>query len=249
MGKLYNSKKTTGRKMNIAILLAGGTGSRVGKRIAKQHIIVDEHQILEYTLMAFSSSDLIDEILVVTNPLYYEEVLKIKQSYKKFKHVTFGGETRILSAYNGISFLKDIVADEDNIIVSDAARPCITKRELRDIIDSLGTHFAVTSGISSNETLLKVKNDEIMQIIPRDGILRQTSPEGYKFSVLKWLYIQADLSLVKTYKNIGIDQLYACGTKIGIVKSNPLNFKITTPEDLMLFKNVLKQGFDRIINA
>lgn len=235
--------------MNIAILLAGGSGNRVDIKIAKQHIIVNEHQILEYTLMAFSNSDLIDEILVVANPQYYEEVLKIKESYKKLKYIAVGGETRVLSAYNGICLLRDIAADEDNIIISDAARPCITKRELRDIVDSLETHLAVTSGISSNETIFKVENDEIQQIIPRDGILRQTSPEGYKFSILKWLYIQTELSLVKTYKNIGIDQLYACGTKVGIVKSNPLNFKITTPEDLLLFKNVLIQGFDKIINA
>lgn len=80
-----------------------------------------------------------------------------------------------------------------------------------------------------------------MDIIQRDGIIRQTSPEAYLFSILKKLYIDTDIEKVKQYRNIGIDLLYSMGINIGIVKSTPLNFKITTQEDLYYFDSIIKR--------
>ena len=221
--------------MNRVILLAGGVGTRMHNNVPKQHIVVDNHQIIEYTIMAFSNCDKIDDIIIVSSPLYISEVEKLKKKYPLFKKIVCGGSTRIESVRNAILEIGDS-SDDDKIIISDAARPFVTKREIEEIVLSLDSHIAVTSGISSNETILKIENSEITQIIQRDGIVRQTSPEGYRLSALKWLYIKNNNDIISTYRNIGIDQLYASGVKIGIVKSNPLNFKITTPDDLKLFE-------------
>lgn len=233
--------------MNTVILLAGGIGSRLGLNVAKQHVVINDHQIIEYTLTAFSSSEVVDSIIVVSNINYIELVNDLKNKFPKLKIVVPGGKSRMQSVYNGIVAIKETAKDNDKIIISDAARPCVTNREVKEIVESLGTYMAVTSGIESNETILKTENGEITQIIQREGIVRQTSPEGYRFSALKWLYLNCDEEIISSYRNIGIDQLYASGVKIGIVKSNPLNFKITTPDDLNLFESVLKQGFDNII--
>lgn len=232
---------------NYLILLAGGSGSRMNSDIAKQHIIIQEHQIIEYTLTAFSSSKSIDYIVVVSNPSYLERVEKLKGTFPKIKQVVSGGETRMKSVYNGVKAVESVCDDNDKILISDAARPCITIREIDDLIASLDNHIAVTSGLESYETILKVENGEIEQILKRDGLIRQTSPEGYRFKALKWLYLDASDEIISSYRNIGIDQLFGSGQKIGIIKSNPLNFKITTQDDLQLFETVVKKGFDDFI--
>lgn len=140
-------------------------------------------------------------------------------------------------------------SENDKIIISDAARPCVSLREINDLIDMLNKYKAVTTGLECYETILKKENNTLKQIILRDGLIRQTSPEAYRFNVLKWLYIDASEDIVLGYKNIGIDQLFASGIEVGVVKSNPLNFKITTEEDLHLFESVLMQGFENIINS
>ena len=234
--------------MNYCVILAGGNGSRLNEKIAKQHIVVLNHQIIEYTLMAFSSVEEVDKIIVVSNSDYINEVNSLKEKFPKLFKVIAGGETRIFSVYNSIKYLNEIADDNDNIILSDAARPCITKREIISLIRKLDNHLAVTTGINCYETILKIDGSKINQVLKRDGMIRQTSPEAYKFSILKWLYLNSNRDIIKNYSNIGIDQLFACGIEIGIVMSNPLNFKITTNEDLNLFENVVKQGFENFIN-
>ena len=145
--------------------------------------------------------------------------------------------------------MNDICGCDNKVIISDAARPCITKREISEIIRQLDTYIAVTTGLESYETLLKTEQGKITQIIPREGIIRQTSPEGYRMSALKQLYLDVDEQTICSYRNIGIDQLFDNGEKIGIVKSNPLNFKITDTNDLKLFESILKKGFENIINS
>lgn len=140
------------------------------------------------------------------------------------------------------------LSDADNVVFSDAARPCITIKEIDAVLESLNEHLAVTSGLECYETILKVDNGDIKDVINRDALIRQTSPEGYKFSVLKGLYLNQPKDVLTSYKNIGIDQLFAQGIKIGIIKSNPLNFKITTPIDLKLFESIVKLDFDKLIS-
>lgn len=235
--------------MTYAILLAGGVGTRISDKIAKQHIIVDNHQIIEYTLIAFSNCAKIDKIVVVSNPNYIEEVNKFKKKFIKLDMVVSGGDTRIGSVYNGVNAISAYCNDNDKVIISDADRPCITNCELLELISLLDTHLAATTGIENYETLFKIQKEKIVGYIPREGLIRQTSPEAYRYSMLKWLYFDAPSEIVNSYRNIGIDQLFTSGVDIGIVKSNSLNFKITNPEDISLFENIIVKGFDKIING
>lgn len=232
--------------MNTLMLLAGGSGSRINSGIAKQHIVVENNQLIEYTLKAFDSSNAIDNIVIVCNSEYLEQIEELKKKYDKISKIVPGGVTRIQSVKNGVRALE--AASDDKIIISDAARPCISGSEIRGLVDSLDYYKAVTTGINCYETLLKVEGARISQIISRDGIVRQTSPEGYRYSVLKLLYIDATEEIISSYSNIGIDQLHASGIEVGIVPSSQLNFKITTPEDLIIFESIVKNDFDKIIN-
>ena len=233
--------------MTTLILLAGGTGARMRAAIAKQHITVGNKEIIEYTLQAFSATDSIAQIVVVSHKDYLQRVESLKIKFPKISAVVQGGDTRMLSVYNGISHIAATSRNDDKVIISDAARPCVTIKEIDCLVEKLNECAAVTSAIECYETIIKCDGEEAKGIIPRESLFRQTSPEGYRFSVLKWLYLDASLSIVKTYKNIGVDQLLAAGQKVGVVRSNPLNFKITTSSDVELFKGVIQNGFDTFI--
>lgn len=234
--------------MNIAIILAGGRGTRMGYDVPKQHILVEHHQIIEYTLLGFQENKNIDKIVIVSHKDYIDETCKLSKKFSKIHLVCAGGETRMLSVLNGVKAISSFAAENDKVIISDAARPCVTIKEVNNLLNCLDTYSAATSGIQCYETILKTNENRLVQINQRDGLVRQTSPEGYLFKMLKWLYLDSSVDLIKKYRNIGIDQLFASGQEIGIVESNPLNFKITTQEDLKLFENVLRDGFLKFIH-
>lgn len=233
--------------MNIVVLLSGGKGTRMKSVEPKQHIVLQKHQIIEYTLSAFATCDMVDLILVVSNKEYVSRITELYPKCSKLRWVIEGGETRIQSVANAVRFLKGHCGDFDKVIISDAVRPCITIQEIENLYQALDTYPAATTGVEIYETILRMENDSIEEIIPRDGIVRQTSPEGYLYSVLRDLYLNESENKILQYRNIGVDQLLAKGEKIGYVKSNPLNFKITTQEDLQIFESVLKRGFDSFI--
>lgn len=233
--------------MNIAVLLAGGSGTRMKADVPKQHLHVKGHQIVEYTLLAFSMCEQIEAVLIVSHADWVEEYRSLKKRFPKLKWVIEGGSSRAMSVYNAVSFLSGQCAPTDKIIISDAVRPCVTNRELEELVASLESNDAATTGIELYETILKTADGSISEILYRDAMFRQTSPEAYRLQALEELYLQQPLAVVAKYQNIGIDQLHASRKKIGLVRSTPLNFKITTEEDLSLFETVVKKGFESFL--
>ena len=230
--------------MNIVILLAGGSGTRLNSSVAKQHIVIKDHQIIEYTLLAFEQSPQVDDIIVVSNPQYIVNNIQLRSRFEKLVDVVPGGRTRIQSVQNAVKYLAEHYDDMDKMLFSDAVRPLVSMREIREVFSLLDAYDAVTTGVEVYETILKTDSEgKLNAIIHRDGVLRQTSPEGYRLFQLKKLYLDETEENITRYQNIGVDQLYDRGKEIGIVRSSPLNFKITTEEDLYYFEEVLRRGF------
>ena len=185
--------------MNIVVLLSGGKGTRMHSEEPKQHIVLRQRQIIEYTLSAFSSSDQVDAILVVSNQGYISRIMELVPLYNKLKWVIEGGETRIDSVKNAVEFLQHHCNPTDKIMISDAVRPCVTLREMDEVYQMLDEYPAVTTGVEVYETILKMEDNQIAQIIPRDGVVRQTAPEGYLFSTLSKLYLLEDKRVIAQY--------------------------------------------------
>ena len=235
--------------MNYVVILAGGVGSRMKTSLPKQHICINGKQIIEYTLTAFSSSADVDKIVIVSNSEYIDRCKDFQREYTKVIEVIQGGKTRVMSVYNALCYLNKICENDDKIIFSDAVRPCITWREISGLYASLNSHCASTTGIELYETVLFTENDELVDIKCRDGLLKQTSPEAYRFDALKHLYFDVDYQEIQNYKNIGIDMLFKQGKSIGIIKSTAYNFKITTQIDVDIFESVLRLGFENIVKT
>ena len=223
--------------INIAVILAGGIGSRIKtNQLPKQFIMVQGKTILGHTIDIYDQSPSIDQIFLVANKLYYSMVFELSQQYTKVTRVITGGETRNLSVRNSIEALNQICFESDNIIITDAVRPFTLKSEIEDLLNTLGSCECATTATENHETILKLSdNSEISSVIQRNNLHRQTAPEGYKFGILKDLYIGIEESIINNYTNIGIDELVKAQRRVKIVNCSPINIKITKDADIKLF--------------
>ena len=241
---MHGRSKGKGQTMNIAVILSGGSGSRVlNTSLPKQYIKVAGKMIVEHTIEIYQNSNDIDAIVLVVNNSYIDYMKSRAGAYPKLIKIIEGGNDRIHSVLNAVIFLNTLCKPGDKIIIADSVRPCVLKRDIHNIMDELNNYECATTGIECYETLFKSgTNMETESIIPRDRVYRQTSPEGYKFEALKFLYLDADEETICSYKNIGLDRLHSLGRKVKIVKCYSYNFKITTNEDVGIFEAMLLTG-------
>ncbi len=158
--------------MNIAILLAAGSGTRLGASLPKQFLEVCGKTILEHTVEAFESSDDIDEIAIVTREDYVEKVSElIGEHHPKLKRVLMGGKERYQSS---IAAIEAYTNDEDNIMIHDAVRPMVSKRIIRDCVEALKKYDAVDVAVPATDTILQV--DENGPSVRYDRRLRSCAP-------------------------------------------------------------------------
>lgn len=239
--------------MNVAILLAGGNGTRMERaELPKQYMSVNDKTILEHSLDAFSAAEDLDDILLVVDRDHLALGHELAAHCRKNTWCTVGGSTRSLSVLSGVRFLNDVchLSPKDNVIVSDGVRPFILKHEIHALLNSLEHYDCATTGIECYETLLKGNaNGEIVDVISRNQAFRQTSPEAYRFWQLQRLYLFTSLPEVEQYKNIGLDQLKAAGYRVGIVPSSPLNFKVTRRADILILQSILSSGLFETFNT
>jgi len=221
--------------MNIAIVLAGGIGKRMGGDIPKQFLLLEDKPVLINTLEKFSSCDKIDGILVICVKdwiPYCEELIK-KFNVPKVFGVFEGGETRRNSSYNGcLKALEFSKGDKDSIVlIHDAARPFVSEEIILNNIQSAEINGACETVISVNDTVLRAKNGKALEIVPRDELFRVQTPQSFKLSVI----LSAHESYVKNPTCEITDDaglILAAGGDVALVNGSGKNIKITTKEDM-----------------
>ena len=220
---------------NIAIILAGGIGSRVGGATPKQLLqLEDGRSVLEHAVDAFEQAPCIDEIAIVMHPEWMDEAKDIceKNDWSKVAQIIPGGNERWESSWHAL--LAYIDADEHTALwFHDAARPFVSQRILADIADALEQHDAVTVAVPVTDTLYRVADSNVKDIPARSEYMRAQTPQAFHFDIVFQAYAQAvaDDSLSAT-DDAGIVRKYAPGCKIFIVAGDETNRKITYKEDL-----------------
>lgn len=226
--------------MNVAVILAGGSGSRFGGERPKQFFLLNGKSILEYSIEAFENNDRIDEIAVVCNPAYISEVsvMIANNQYKKIAKILSGGNERYLSSLAAINAYSD---DSVNLFFHDAVRPMVSQRIICECIDAMELYNAVNVAIPATDTIIRVdcKNNRIVSIPDRSELMYGQSPQGLKRGIIKKAY---DIALkdpgFKTTDDCGVVKNYLPDEAIYIVKGEPINLKVTYIEDIFLLETL-----------
>lgn len=229
--------------MNYALIIAGGSGNRMGQDIPKQFMHIDDCPIIIHTLLAFQRHPNIDGIAVVCLE-GWETVL---QSYAnqfnvtKLKWIFKGGQCGQESIYNGITGLRhEGCKDEDLILIHDAVRPLLSQDIISSNIAICAKYGYAITGIKCREAIL-VSDDgfKTETSIPRDKLIRTQTPQTFRLGNLLRAHEEAALKGITNSVATCTLMAELGGREMHIVPGSEKNVKITTVEDLEIVKSLL----------
>ena len=221
----------------IAIIPAGGKGLRSGLATPKQYLKVNSKEIIVYTLQAFQKNRHINKIIIAAEPEYFDLLIKLVKKYKLFKVklIVKGGSTRQQSVYNAV--LSSGASDNDLLVVHDAARALLPDDVLTNAIEIAKKKGNSLVCIKAKDTLIKGKKF-VDEYLNRDEVYYVQTPQIFKYKEL-----QRALGKAHSEKFVGTDEsmlVKRTGKKVNIVEGSVFNFKITTKEDVEMFRRLVK---------
>ena len=234
---------------NVAVILAGGIGARVGGNTPKQLLpLQDGKSVLEHAVDAFEQSPHIDEICIVMHPDYimHAEQMLLANAWQKVRHIIPGGKERWESSVNAIRAFTPYTLHPTpitNLLLHDAARPFVSQEIIARVCEALEEHEAVTVAIPSTDTVYEMVDGKVARIPQRSIIMRAQTPQAFRLELIAEAYAKA----------LGVDSLSAeacatchlpatddCGVvfnhlpevSVHIVLGEEQNKKITFKEDI-----------------
>ena len=230
--------------MNIGLIIAGGVGARMHAAIPKQFMTVFDKPIIAYTMEKFEKHPAIDVIAVVCLDGWDNILASYAKQYNitKLKHIFPAGKVGQESIKNGIMGLAEYYSDDDIVLIHDAIRPNLSNDIISDCIGTIEKHGFTVVVVPCNEAMMETYDFESSEkSFPRDNLKRTQTPQGARLGDLVKLHKEA--------KKKGITNSVATctlvteiGEKIYFSAGSSKNIKITTPEDIDIFKALLKQG-------
>ena len=235
--------------MNIAIIIAGGSGARMGQDIPKQFINVYDKPVLIYTLEGFQKHPQIDAIEVVCIDGWHDVVRAYARQFgiDKLKWIVSGGKTGQESIRNGVYHLEGKASEDDIIIVHDGIRPLVDETVLTDVIVKANRYGNAVTSLPYNEQIF-VADDEISttKFIPRETLRRVSTPQAYRFGLLDAKYHEAFEKEIGIYgSHYTNTMMVELGVRLYFAAGSDKNIKLTTPDDLELFKAYLRSEKDK----
>lgn len=221
----------------MAIIPAGGKGLRSGSATPKQYLKVNGKEIIVYTLQTFHNNKLIDRIIIAAEPEYFNLLIKLIKKYKlnKVDLIVEGGNTRQDSVYNAV--LSSGADANDVLVVHDAARALLPEAVLFKAILTAKKKGNALVCIKAKDTLIKGKS-VVNEYLDRDEVYYVQTPQIFKYRDLQRAFRKAH-----NEQFVGTDEsmlVKRTGKKVNIVEGSVFNFKITTKEDVELFKKLAK---------
>ena len=232
--------------MNVAIILAGGRGARVGADVPKQFIEVMGRPVLSYTIERFQMHPEIDAIEVVCRKGYEAELKRIcdEGGFTKVRWVAEGGKEFQDSVISGLKNLEGELSDDDQVLVHYGASPFVSDEIISDAIRVCRLH-GNASPAHSQVYLAATSGDGegTSEFVDRDRVMCQNSPQALRFSYAKWLYEEgARRGLLDEVEPHTTSLMFAMGERVWFSKGSTANIKITTPDDLRLFEGWVLAG-------
>ncbi|WP_302489656.1 2-C-methyl-D-erythritol 4-phosphate cytidylyltransferase [uncultured Mitsuokella sp.] len=236
--------------MNIAIIIAGGSGKRMGQDIPKQFINVYDKPVLIYTLESFQKHPQIDIIEVVCIDGWHDVLSAYAHQFNitKLKWIVSGGASGQESIRNGVFNLEGKVSQDDLIVIHDGIRPLVDDSVLTDVLLKAKKYGNAVTSMPYNEQIFIVdSNDEstTKKYIPRETLRRVSTPQAYRFDLLDKKYHEAFKKKVGIYGSSYTNTMMVeLGVTLHFAAGSDKNIKLTTKDDLELFKAYLKADKD-----
>ena len=239
--------------MNYALLTAGGIGSRMHIDIPKQFLTVNGKPIIVYTLERFQTHPEIEAICVVCLKGWQETLQAYANQFgiTKLKWIADGGANGQESITNGVNELKKHISEDDIVIISDGNRPFVSHDIISDAIVQCRAHGSAVAHTPSVEAMY-LKDDDCEEmasgkslysdtLLDRSKLIKAQTPNAFPLKKLLWAYEEAAKRGI-TNSVASCTLMTELGEKIYFSLGSPMNFKITTQEDLALFKAMLDRG-------
>lgn len=233
----------------VAIIIAAGSGTRMGQDIPKQFINVNDKPVLLYTLEGFQKHSEIDEIEVVCLDGWLDFVKAYCNQFNitKLKYLTVGGKTGQESIRNGVYNLEEHCKKDDVIVIHDGVRPLVEDYVLTDVIEKCKEFGnAVTSMPYNEQIFLTTDGETTTKYIPRETLRRVSTPQAYKYGELLEAYRKAFAEEIGIYGSSYTNTMMVeLGKKLYFAAGSDKNIKLTTKDNLEMFKAYLKQDKDK----
>ena len=230
--------------MNTALLLSGGSGSRMKLDLPKQYISVDGRMIISYALEALMKHELIDAVQIVASGEYRDIISKEIKAFdaktlEKFRGFSDPGATRQLSIYNGIKDISGYASDDDVVLIHDAARPLVSADQIKACISGCVSNDGAMPVLPMKDTVYLSRDGRMVsELLDRKQIFAGQAPEAF----ILGKYLEANERLmpdkIKAI-NGSTEPAVLAGMDVAMIPGDEGNFKITTMADLERFKEII----------
>jgi 2-C-methyl-D-erythritol 4-phosphate cytidylyltransferase len=230
----------------VAVVLAGGSGLRLGGAIPKQLQLLAGQTMLEHSVSAFEQAPGVDRIVVVLPAEFVADGIKLLDNrYSKLTEIIAGGGDRPGSTRCAIELLSgnDQAATECNVLFHDAARPLVDQRIIADCVAALADCQALGVVVPTADTIVEMAGGVMTSIPPRETLGRCQTPQGFRLSVIRRAHQLAaadpDAAGFSATDDCGMVLRYLPDVEVRAIPGSERNLKITYPGDLKVAESLL----------
>ncbi|MBQ7900558.1 MAG: 2-C-methyl-D-erythritol 4-phosphate cytidylyltransferase [Clostridia bacterium] len=234
---MFFRKKTPPKPRYAAVIVAAGSGSRMGAQIPKQFLNVMNKPVLAYTIEKFQGNKYIDEIVIVTKEEYISFCKNLVMScgFSKVSAVVTGGDTRQQSVMRGISQLSD---DTDSVFIHDGARPMITDEVITKCAHAIKENNACAVGVPMKDTIKYSDNGSFIdKTVDRSHLWQIQTPQCFKKELIVRCHRMAAEEGFEATDDCMLLEHY--GERVALVEGDYENIKITSPQDIYVMEGLL----------
>jgi 2-C-methyl-D-erythritol 4-phosphate cytidylyltransferase len=224
--------------MNIAIIAAAGTGTRMASDRPKQFLQLAGTPIIFHTLKPFEQCDSIQEVIVVLPAEEAAAFLALagKQGLRKLSRVVPGGPTRADSVKRGFGAIRSATAGI--VAVHDGVRPFVTVEEIESVVAAAESDGAAILVAPVTDTIKQVSGNSVLKTLERRELRRALTPQCFRYELLRRAYEHVDVNDPSlTDESALVEKI---GARVTIVEGSSRNIKITTPQDLLIAEALVK---------
>lgn len=230
----------------IAVVLAGGTGQRVGSPLPKQLIEVAGRPILAHAIAAFDAHSAIDAVLVVMAAGHTERAAAIAAPFGKVSAVIEGGDSRTASTLAALAALRG-EPDDALVLFHDAARPFVTAAVIDRCVTALAEYDAVAVGVPAADTIVAVRDGLVHEMPSRAGLRRFQTPQGFRLGVIRAAYEKARAApeasgAPAATDDCGVVHRHLPEVPIKVVEGDERNLKVTHPLDVAIAERLARES-------